>query len=110
MIETRPRTIQKYVTETGQCPYDDWIEGLRDKRTQAIIATRLNRVAQGNFGLCRKLEGGIQELKVDFGPGLRVYFGEDGGSIVILLCGGDKSTQTKDIETATKYWADYKKE
>lgn len=110
MMEVRPRRILKYVTESGHCPFDDWVESLKDKRTQAIVATRLNRVIQGNFGLCRKLDGGIQELKIDFGPGLRVYFAEDGDSIVILLCGGDKSTQSKDIEKAREYWTDYKKE
>lgn len=67
-------------------------------------------MAQGNFGLCRKLEGGIQELKVNWGPGLRVYFAEDGDTLVVLLCGGDKSTQAKDIEKACEYWADYLKE
>ena len=109
-METRPRRLLKYVTESGSCPFDEWIDRLKDKRTQAIVATRLNRVVQGNLGLCRKLEGGIQELKIDFGPGLRVYFGEDAETIVVLLCGGDKSTQSKDIEKAQEYWADYKKE
>jgi putative addiction module killer protein len=109
-MEARPRRILKYVTESGRCPFDEWLEGLRDKRTQATISNRLIRVAQGNFGLCRKLDGGVQELKVDFGPGFRVYFAEDGDTIVVLLCGGDKSTQSKDIEKAKQYWADYLKE
>jgi putative addiction module killer protein len=109
-MEARPRRILKYVVEGGRCPFDEWLEGLRDKRTQAIISNRLIRVSQGNFGLCRKLEGGIQELKIDFGPGFRVYFAEDGDTLVVLLCGGDKSTQSKDIEKAQAYWADYLKE
>ena len=74
------------------------------------MSNRLILESQGNFGLCRKLEGGIQELKVDFGPGLRVYFAEDGDTLVVLLCGGKKSTQSKDIEKAREYWADYMKE
>lgn len=109
-MEARSRKLQKYVTEKGKCPFDDWFDGLRDKRTQAIVLTRLNRVVQGNFGLCRQLSGSISELKIDFGPGYRVYFAEDGQTIVVLLCGGDKSTQAKDIEIAKKYWADYQKE
>ena len=109
-MEARPRVLQKYLTESGRCPFDEWLEGLRDKRSQAIVATRLNRVVQGNFGLCRALEGGIQELKIDFGPGFRVYFAEDGDTIVVLLCGGDKATQSKDIEKAQAYWAEYQRE
>lgn len=109
-METKARRLLKYVTEKGRCPFDDWVEGLKDKKTEAIVATRLNRVIQGNFGQCRKLEGGIQELKIDFGPGFRVYFAEDGETIVVLLCGGDKSTQSKDIAKAKEYWADYQKE
>lgn len=109
-MEARPRRILKYKTEGDRCPFDEWLAGLRDKRTQAVVSNRLIRVAQGSFGLCRKLDGGIQELKVDFGPGFRVYFAEDGESLVVLLCGGDKSTQSKDIEKAREYWADYLKE
>ncbi len=61
-MEARARRLLKYVTESGRCPFDEWVECLKDKRTQAIVATRLNRVVQGNLGLCRKLEGGIQGL------------------------------------------------
>jgi putative addiction module killer protein len=108
-VETKKRLLQKYVTENGTCPFDEWLSELKDKRTLAIIATRLNRVVQGNVGLSRKLEGGIQELKIDYGPGFRIYFAEDGNTIVVLLCGGDKSTQGKDIELAKMYLADYLK-
>ncbi len=108
-MEARPRRILKYVTENGRCPFDEWLESLRDKRSQATIANRLIRVAQGNFGLCRKLESGIQELKIDLGPGFRIYFAEDGDTLVVLLCGGDKSSQSKDIEKARAYWTDYLK-
>ncbi len=106
-MENRPRQLLKYITENGGCPFDSWLEGLKSKKTQAIITTRLNRLIQGNFGLCRRLDS-IWELKIDFGPGYRVYFAEDGDTIVVLLCGGDKSTQTKDVEKAQEYWADYK--
>jgi putative addiction module killer protein len=109
-MEVRVKKLQKYITENGRCPFDEWVESLGDKRTQAIVVTRLNRVVQGNYGLCKSLGGGIWELKIDFGAGLRVYFAEDGNTIVVLLCGGDKSTQSKDIMKAQEYWADYSKE
>ena len=108
-METKKRLLQKYVTENGFCPFDEWLSEFKDKRSLAIIATRLNRVVQGNFGLCKRLEGGIQELKIDYGSGFRIYFAEDGDTIVVLLCGGDKSTQGKDIELAKMYLADYLK-
>lgn len=73
----------------------------------AFISTRLNRVIQGNFGNCRSVGGDVRELKVDYGPGYRVYFAEDGKVLVILLCGGDKRSQWKDIENAKKYWREY---
>jgi putative addiction module killer protein len=110
MRPVRMRRLLKYVTGNGRCPYDDWLNGLKDKRTYAIVATRLNRIVQGNFGLCKKLGDEVWELKFDFGPGLRVYFAENGDTIVVLLCGGDKSTQHRDIEKAKRYWAEYKKE
>jgi putative addiction module killer protein len=109
-MEAQPRHIKKYITEGGHCPFDDWLSGLKDKRTQAVVTNRLLRIMQGNLGLCRSLGGRLQEMKIDFGPGLRVYFAEDGDTIVVLLCGGDKSTQSKDIEKAREYWIDYQKE
>ncbi|MBI2519019.1 MAG: type II toxin-antitoxin system RelE/ParE family toxin [Bdellovibrio sp.] len=109
-MEVHVKKLQKYVTDNGRCPFDEWIESLSNRRVQAIVATRLNRVIQGNYGHCRKLEGGILELKIDFGAGLRIYFAEEGNTIVVLLCGGDKSTQSKDILKAQEYWAEYNKE
>lgn len=79
-------------------------------RTQAIIATRLNRLIQGNFGLCRVLGGGLMELRIDYGPGYRVYFSEDGNVLIVLFCGGNKSTQDSDIKKARKMLAQYKNE
>lgn len=69
----------------------------------AIIA----RVRSGNFGDSKSVGFGVIELRIPYGPGYRVYFGRDGASLVVLLCGGDKSTQSKDIENAKKYWSDY---
>ncbi len=109
-MEARPKHLKKYITDSGRCPFDEWLAALKDKSTKAIVTNRLLRIMQGNFGLCRGLGGGLQEMKIDFGPGLRVYFAEDGDTIVVLLCGGDKSTQSKDIEKARQFWTDYQKE
>jgi putative addiction module killer protein len=82
---------------------------LKDVKGKQIILNRVDRLAKGNPGACRYLGEGLWELKVDFGPGYRVYFGQAGTKVVLLLCGGDKSTQTQDILQAKSYWKDYKK-
>jgi putative addiction module killer protein len=80
---------------------------LKDARTVGIIRARLNRIRLGNFGDCKSVGAGVEELRVDFGPGYRIYYGRHGLVVVILLCGGDKSSQAKDIRTAQKYWKEY---
>src|SRR5713226_2037544 len=74
--------------------------------TRGIVRTRLNRIAQGSFGDCEPIGQGVHELKIDYGPGYGIYFGEDGDE-VILLGGGDKSTQASDIKKAKERWGDY---
>jgi putative addiction module killer protein len=106
-VQSHRRTLKKYVANNGKCPFDEWLDNLKDIRAQAIISTRLNRVIQGNFGNCRSVGGEVRELKIDFGSGYRVYFAEDGKVLVVLLCGGDKRSQWKDIENAKKYWREY---
>jgi putative addiction module killer protein len=80
---------------------------LRDGRTVGIVRARLNRVRLGNFGGCKSVGRGVEELRIDYGPGYRIYYGRQGPLVVVLLCGGDKSTQARDILTAQKYWKDY---
>ena len=80
--------------------YRDWINSLKDRAGRARIQVRVDRLAHGNPGQHRNLAGGIAELKIDFGPGYRVYYTERGGELIILLAGGDKSTQQQDIKTA----------
>lgn len=75
----------------------------------ARIRVRLNRVRLGNFGDCKSVGGGVSELRVDYGPVYRIYFGKDGTKIIILLCGGSKKTQAKDIKLARHYWAEYQR-
>ena len=82
---------------------------LKDVRIRALIASRLDRLAFGHAGDARPVGAGVSELRIDHGPGYRIYFQRRGKAIIILLCGGDKSTQAKDIETAkllSKEWSD----
>lgn len=80
--------------------YRDWIDSLRDRLGRARIQVRVDRLAHGNPGDYRMLTGGVAELKIDFGPGYRVYYTERAGVIIVLLAGGDKSSQDRDIKTA----------
>jgi putative addiction module killer protein len=80
--------------------FDEWFAGLTDRTTRMRIQVRIDRLTLGNFGARRELKGGIGELKIDFGPGYRIYYARRGGAVVILLCGGDKSRQARDIELA----------
>ncbi|MDR0642079.1 MAG: type II toxin-antitoxin system RelE/ParE family toxin [Treponema sp.] len=84
--------------ETEQ--FKTWLRGLKDRVTQAIINARIRRISGGNFGDSKSVGGGVSELRIDYGPGFRLYYTRRGQEIVVLLCGGDKSTQSRDIETA----------
>ena len=105
-VEAQPRNLKDYLSADGKDPFDIWINGLRNEKKKTTIRTRLNRVQQGNLGDCRPVGEGVHELIVDFGPGYRVYFGQDGDD-VILLGGGDKRTQSTDIARVKERWRDY---
>ena len=100
--------IRHYVSRAGKDIFDDWLTQLADPRAQAKIATRINRLAAGNFGDCKPLRQGLSELRIDWGPGYRVYYAMIGRECVLLLCGGDKRKQAADIERALEYLRDYK--
>ncbi len=100
--------IRHYVSRAGEDVFDDWLSQLADARAQAKIASRINRLAAGNFGDCRPLRQGVSELRIDGGPGYRVYYAMLGRVCVLLLCGGDKRKQSSDIERALDYLKDYK--
>lgn len=100
--------VKAYQDTAGCKPYADWLGNLTDNKTKARIVARVNRMAAGNFGDCKPLREGIQELKIDFGPGYRVYLSKQGPVLVLLLCGGDKSDQSRDIERAIAYLKDWK--
>jgi putative addiction module killer protein len=100
--------IHYYQTSTGEQPFVAWLEGLKDRQARARIEARLARVAVGNLGDVEPAGEGVMELRIDWGPGYRVYFARVGQVIVLLLCGGDKRTQQRDINRAKGYFEDYK--
>lgn len=99
--------ILEYLNEDGRNPFRDWLSSLRDGQARSRVRVRLARVRLGNLGDSRSVGGGVNEFRIPFGPGYRIYYGRKGATIVILLCGGDKSTQTRDILQAQRYWEDY---
>jgi len=82
--------------------FKKWMRTLKDRIAQSVISARIRRISGGNFGDSRSVGDGVSELRIDYGSGFRVYFTRRGQEIVILLCGGDKSTQNRDIETAKR--------
>lgn len=100
--------ILEYLDAKSGNPYRDWFDGL-DAVAAAKIAVAITRMRLGNFWNAKGVGGGVQEYRVDFGPGYRVYFGRDGATLVILLAGGTKKRQQLDIEKAQARWADYKR-
>ncbi|MEH2314777.1 MAG: type II toxin-antitoxin system RelE/ParE family toxin [Nostoc sp.] len=107
-MEVQPREIRNYLTGDGKNIFDEWLDSLRDRRAKAKIRARLDRVEDGNLGDCKSVGEGVFELRIDYGSGYRIYFGQEGITIIILLCGGDKSTQERDIGKAQEYWKDYR--
>lgn len=102
--------IKYYKDSRGNSPFLDWLENLADTMGRAKIKVHIDRLARGNFGNCRSLGNGLHKLKINFGPGYRVYFGLMGQEIVLILCRGSKQGQNRDIEKAKEYWASLKEE
>ena len=107
-MNVTPRRMVAFRTRAGSVPFEVWLHELRDGRAAARILARLARVRSGNLGDCKSVGEGVSELRVDYGPGYRVYFGLQGQTLVVLLCGGDKRTQDRDIRLARKYWQEFK--
>lgn len=101
--------IQDYVTHDGKDPFKDWIASLADRMARARLLARVQRMATGNFGDSKPLDGGVWELRIDHGPGYRVYYARAGSRLVLLLIGGDKRRQRADIATAIDYWQDWQR-
>lgn len=99
-----PFRLEYYLEDDGSAPFTEWLSNLRDRDAHARISARLNRVKLGNFGIIKVLGDGVSEIKIDYGPGYRLYYAMNGKTIVLLLIGGDKSTQKQDIKLAKTYW------
>lgn len=101
--------IRFYITATGKRIFADWQNGLRNAKAKAAVIRRLNRIEQGNFGDHKHLRDGVYELRIDVGAGYRAYYAIAGKEVVLLLCGGDKRTQSSDIDRACAYWNDWQR-
>jgi putative addiction module killer protein len=101
--------IRHYLTVSGKDPFQQWLDGLKDLRGRVLIQRRIDRAANGNLGDHKFCRDGVWELSIDFGPGYRVYYAQDGETLILLLCGGAKRTQSADINQAVRYWADYQR-
>ena len=100
--------LRQYIDREGRNPFDRWFDRL-DDNTQARITVALDRIERGNFSAAKGVGTGVFELRLDFGPGYRIYFGKDGETLVILLGGGTKKRQQADIEDAQMLWQEYKR-
>ena len=100
--------IRQYVDRHGRTPFLKWLDALNDE-AQARVATALERLEGGNLSSIKNVGEGVQEVRIDFGPGYRIYFGWDGESLVVLLAGGSKKRQQADIERAKVLWREFKK-
>lgn len=101
--------VREYVTADGRSPFRKWLDSL-DLRAKALVQARILRVEDGNLGDFRSVGSGVFELKIDFGPGYRIYFGFSDNEMILILNSGDKGNQKKDIIRAIKFWNDYLKE
>lgn len=101
-------TLKALVLENGSCPVEDWIKSIKDTQTKQRVQSRLDRIERGNRGDCKPVGNGVFEFRMDFGPGYRLYYAAARTTLIVLLIGGDKSTQDKDILLAQKLWEEYK--
>lgn len=104
-----PIEIFQYETPSGESPYRKWFLSLKDGMVRSRIRARVDRLSLGNPGDYKSLGEGVCELRLDFGPGFRIYYAQIKTIVVLLLCGGDKSTQVRDIRQAKEYWKDFKR-
>ena len=100
--------VREYIDAAGRSPFTKWLRAL-NVQAAAKVATALERIADGNLSNVKPVGSGVLEYRVDFGPGYRIYFGRDGDRLVILLAGGTKKRQQRDIDAAHAYWQDYKR-
>ncbi|NRB40413.1 MAG: type II toxin-antitoxin system RelE/ParE family toxin [Pseudomonadales bacterium] len=100
-------TINEYLDDKGNSLYATWLHNLRDARAKAKVLMQVDRMELGLMGDSQPVGDGLSELRIHYGPGYRVYYAKEGNQIYLLLCGGDKSTQAKDIKQAKRLWKDH---
>lgn len=101
-------TVVQYETREGDCPFASWFDAL-DAKAALKVRTAIARMETGNLGDTKSVGDGVSERRIDAGPGYRIFFGRDGDELVVLLVGGTKRRQQRDIDKAKGYWADYKR-
>jgi putative addiction module killer protein len=101
--------IRHYVTSAGVDTFQDWLDGLRDIKGRVAIQRRADRLLNDNYGDHKFCRDGVWELRIDFGPGYRVYYAQAAKTVVLLLCAGSKRSQARDISEAVRYWTDYQR-
>lgn len=101
--------VRHYLDPQGRDVYQAWVDGLKDQVGRKAVVRRVLRIELGNFGDHKFVRDGVSELRINAGPGYRLYYAHDGDRVVLLLCGGDKGTQQRDIERAVACWHDYQR-
>jgi putative addiction module killer protein len=101
--------IRHYLTTSGNDPYQQWLDKLKDLKGRVAIQRWIDRLIEGNFGDHKFCQDGVWELRIDFGPGYRVYYAQEERTAVLLLCGGSKRTQAADVKEAVRYRRDYQR-
>ena len=109
-MEAVLKEVRLFRTKLGRIPFMEWLQALPDLRARQKIQARIDRVSLGDLGDAKSVGEGIHELKINFGPGYRLYCGFDGDAVVILVLGGTKGTQNEDIQKAKAFWSEYKNE
>lgn len=107
-MQSQFKILERYVAPEGHEPYTEWLNSIKDKITKARIINGVTKMENGNFGVSESVGAGVIELKLDFGPGYRVYYALEGEKIVLLLLGGSKKGQQADINKAQSYLKDYR--
>jgi putative addiction module killer protein len=108
MPQAVPRKVETYMTRGGKDVFQGWLNGLADRRARVLIEKTVAKVRLGNLGQHKSVGEGVQEIVLDYGPGYRIYFGEYGATLVVLLLGSTKKRQEEAINLAKRYWNDWK--
>ncbi|HKJ97920.1 MAG TPA: type II toxin-antitoxin system RelE/ParE family toxin [Desulfotignum sp.] len=109
-MDVTEKIVKEFITKNGKNPFKNWVDNLKNIHIQAKIDIRIARLRLGNFGDTKPVGQGVHELRIHFGPGYRIYYGIEDEKIILLLCGGEKKSQKKDIQKAITYWKEHKGE